>query len=108
MINNIKNRTYYFFDVAKNINIKVFNQISRTNEARCVSWHEKCKCKRRLNASVCNDKQYWNNDKCRFECKVLIEKGRCDEGFIWNPSKCKCKYDKSCDLGQYLDWAVAR
>ena len=42
-----------------------------------------CKC--RLYASVCNNKQRWNNDKCRCECKELIEKGRCDNGFIWNP-----------------------
>ena len=34
----------------------------------------------------------------------MIEKGRCDEGLIWNPSKCECKGDKSCDVGQYLDY----
>ena len=44
-------------DVVKNISIKVFNQISRTNETRYVSWHETCKCKCRLDASVCNNKQ---------------------------------------------------
>ena len=32
-------------DVVKNMNIKVFNQISRTNEKRYVSWHEICECK---------------------------------------------------------------
>ena len=32
-------------DVVKNMNIKVFNQISRTNEKRYVSWHEICKCR---------------------------------------------------------------
>ena len=31
-------------DVVENINIKVFNQISRTNETRYVSWHETCAC----------------------------------------------------------------
>ena len=41
-------------DVVKNMNIKLFNQISRTNETRYVSWHETCKCKCRLDASVCN------------------------------------------------------
>ena len=44
-------------DVVKNINIKVFNQISSTNETRYVSWHETCICKSRLDASVCNNKQ---------------------------------------------------
>ena len=28
----------------------------------------------------------------------------CDEGFIWNPSNCDCKCDKSCDIGEYLDY----
>ena len=61
-------------DAGKNMNIKVFNQISRTNETRDVSWHETCKCKCRLDVSVCNNKRRWNNVKCRFECKELIDK----------------------------------
>ena len=52
-------------DVVKNINVKVFNLISRTNETRHIKWHETCKCKCRLDASVCNNKQRWNNDKWR-------------------------------------------
>ena len=44
-------------DVVKNINVKVFNLISRTNETRHTEWHETCKCKCRLDASVCNNKQ---------------------------------------------------
>ena len=28
----------------------------------------------------------------------------CDEGFIWNPSNCECECDKSCDVGEYLDY----
>ena len=27
----------------------------------------------------------------------------CDKGFIWNPS-CWCECDKSCDIGEYLDY----
>ena len=34
----------------------------------------------------------------------LIGKGRCDDGFIWNPSTCECEYDKSCDIGEYLNY----
>ena len=73
----------YVPDVFKNMNIKVFNLMSRTNETKRVKWHERCKCKCRLNVSVCNSNQRWNNDKCRFECKELIEKEICDKGFIW-------------------------
>ena len=34
----------------------------------------------------------------------MIDKGVCDKGFIWNPSNCKCECDKSCDIGEYLDY----
>ena len=63
-----------------------------------------CKCKCRLDASVCNNKQRWNDDKCRCESKELIDKGVCDKGFIWNPSNCECECDKACDVGEYLDY----
>ena len=78
--------------------------MSRTNETRHIKWHEMCKCKCRLDASVCNNKQRWNDDKCRCECKELIDKGVCNKGYSWNPSNCKCKCDKSCDIGEYLDY----
>ena len=54
-------------DVVKNINVKVFILMSRTNETRHIKWHETCKCKCRLDANICNKKQRWNDDKCRFE-----------------------------------------
>ena len=76
-------------DVVKNINPKVFNLMSRTNETKHTEWHETCKCKCRLDPSVRNDKQRWNEDKCRYECKELIDEGACDKGFIWNPSNCE-------------------
>ena len=89
-------------DNVKNINLKVFNLISRTNETRCIKLHETFKC--RLDASVCNNKQRRNEDKCRCECKELIDKGSCDKGFIWNPSNCECECDKSCNVEEYLDY----
>ena len=84
------------------MNIKVFNLKSRTNETRHIEWYETCKCKCRLNSSVCNDKQRWNNDKCRCEYKELIDKSRCDKRIIWNSSTSEC--DKSWDVGKYLDY----
>ena len=74
-------------DVIKNLNVKVFNLMSRANETRHIKWHETCKCKCRLNASVCNNKQRWNNDKWRM-CDKLDE----------------CECDKSSDVGEYLDY----
>ena len=91
-------------DIIKNLNFKAFNLMSRNYKARHIQWHETCKCKCRLDASVCNNKSRWHEDKCRCECKELIDKGVCDEGFIWNPSNCECECDKSCDIGEYLDY----
>ena len=91
-------------DVVKDLNVKVFNLMSRTNETRHIKWHETCKCKCRLDASVCNNKQRWNNDKCRCECKELIDKGVCDKDVIWNPSNCECECNKACDFSEYLDY----
>ena len=78
--------------------------MSRTNETRHIEWHETCKCKCRLDGSVCNNEQRQNEDKCRCECKELIDKGVCDKGFIGNPSNCECECDESCDVGQYLNY----
>ena len=68
------------------INVKVFNLISRSNHTRHIEWHETCKCKCKVDARFHNNKQRWNNEKNRCECKELIYKGRCDKGFIWNLS----------------------
>ena len=46
-------------DVAKDLNVKVFNLMSRTNETKNIRWHEMCKCECRLDAIVCNNKQRW-------------------------------------------------
>ena len=56
-------------DIVRNLNVKVFNVISLTNETRSIKWHESCKCICRLNKVICNYKQKWNKEKCRCECK---------------------------------------
>ena len=98
----------YVPDNIKNTNVKVFNLESRTNETRHIEWHKTCKCKCRLDASVCNNKHRRNEDKCKCECKEFIDKGMCDKGFIWNPSNCKCECDKSCNIGEYLDYKTCK
>ena len=91
-------------DQIKNTNVKVFNLMSRTKETRYIEQHKTFKCGCRVDASVCNNKQRCNEDKCRCECKELIDKGICDQGFIWNPSNCECECNKSCDIREYLDY----
>ena len=91
-------------DVARNLNVKIFSLMSRTKETRYIELHETYKCKSKLDASVCNNKQCWNKDKCRCECKELIDKGMCNKGFVWNPSNCEYECNKSCHVGEYLDY----
>ena len=73
--------------------------MSRTNETRHIEWDETCKYECKFLANACNNKQRWNKDKCRCECKELI-----DKEFIWNSSNCECECDKACDVGEYLDY----
>ena len=80
--------------------------MSLTNETRSIKWHETCKCTCRLNEIICNNKQRWNKEKCRCECKKLIDKEVCDKGY--NPSNCQCERDKSCNIGEYLDYSDCR
>ena len=49
-------------DAVKELNVKVFKLMSRTNEIRHIKWHETCKCKCRFYANVDNNKQRRNDD----------------------------------------------
>ena len=64
-----------------------------------------CKYICTLDPIICNDKKHWNEDKCKCECKELDDKGVCEKEFFLNPSNCECECDKSCDIGEYLDYS---
>ena len=85
-------------DVVKNLmlncSIQCQELMKQDTELMKQEWHKMCKCKSRLDSSVCNNKQSWSDDKCKCECKELIDKGVCDKGSIWNPSNCECEYYK--------------
>ena len=61
----IHTQKYVFLIAVKDLNVKVFTLMSRTNEKRHIKLHETCKCQCRLDAIVFNSKQRWNKDKCR-------------------------------------------
>ena len=76
----------------------------RLNETCNVLWHESCKCVCKLNSSVCNNKQIWNDNTCRCDCNENFAGAvDCDKGYTWNPSTCECQCDTWCKPGQYLD-----
>ena len=54
--------------------------------------------------NMCNYKQRWNKNKCRCECKQLIDNGVWDKEYAWNPSNCESECNKSCDFSEYLDY----
>ena len=65
-------------NVAKNVDVKVFNLMSRTNETRHIEWHEPCKRECKFGANICNNKQGW-----------------------YKYNNCECECDKACDGGKY-------
>ena len=56
-------------DIVKNLNVKVFNLMTLTNEARHIKWHETCKCICRL------DKLFVivNNDGIKINVDVSVK-----------------------------------
>ena len=42
-------------DIVKNLNVKVFSLMSRTNETRFIECHETYKCECKFGANVCNN-----------------------------------------------------
>ena len=91
-------------NVIKRVNMQVYNFLIMLNKTGNVLWHESCKCVCKLNSSVCNNKQIWNDDTCRCDCNEdfagIIN---CTKGYMWNPSTCTCECDMWCKPGQYLD-----
>ena len=45
----------------KDINVKVFNMLTRVNEAEVK--HVLCECKSKFGSTVCNSQQKWNDNK---------------------------------------------
>ena len=90
--------------IVKRVNMQVYNFLMRLNETHNVLWHENCKCVCKLNSSVCNNKQTWNDDTCRCNCNEdFASMINCAKGYTWNPSTCECHCDTWCKPSQYFD-----
>ena len=53
-------------DNIKDLNVRVFNLMSKTNETRHIKWHESCKCICRLDKIICKV----NNDGMKINVDV--------------------------------------
>ena len=90
--------------IVKNVNMQVYSFLMRLNETRNVLWHESSKCVCKLNSSVCNNKQIWNDDTCRCDCNEDVAGIlNCAKRYMWNPSTCESQCNIWCKQGQYLD-----
>ena len=59
--------------------------ITEINESKILTKDISCECKCRFDGRKCNSDQWWNNDKCRCECKKRYV---CEKDYSWNPSTC--------------------
>ena len=53
----------------EDLNLSMFDMITGINKSKISTKHISCECKCRFDARKCNLDQWWNNDKCRCECK---------------------------------------
>ena len=75
----------------KDMTIKVFNMITRINEAKTLIQHISCDCKLKSISKTCNSNQKWNSETCKSECKNYCT---CTNDYSWNPSICICEKGK--------------
>ena len=69
----------------EDLNLSVFNMVTRINELKTLTKHISCECKCKFDGTKCNSNQWWNNDKCRCECKQLHVS---EKDYVWNPATC--------------------
>ena len=65
----------------EDLNLSAFKMISEINELKTLTKHTSCKCK--FDGIKCNSDQWWNNDKCWYECK---KSHVCEKDNIWIPT----------------------
>ena len=70
------------------LNLSAFNIITRTNESKTLTEQISCKSKYKFDGKSCNSDQWWNNDKCRCECKKC---DACEKDYVWNLAICNCE-----------------
>ena len=71
--------------------IKVFNLITRINEAKTLVKHILYDCEYKIDSTTCNSNEKWNYDKCQCKCKNYRS---CNKYYCWNPSTCICEKSK--------------
>ena len=75
----------------EDLNLSVFHMITRIIGWKISTKHISWECKCRFDGRNCNSDQWWNNDKCRSECK---KRHVCEKDCVWNHGTCNCENGK--------------
>ena len=76
----------------EDLNLSVFNIITRINESKTLKNYILCEDECKFNGRECKSDQWWNNDKGWSECK---KRQVCEKIYVWNPAKCSYEDEKT-------------
>ena len=69
----------------------MFSIIPGINKSNISTKDISCEFKCRFDGKKCNSDQWWNNDKCRCECK---NHHVCEKDYSWNSAPSSCENGK--------------
>ena len=61
----------YFLSGTKDVNVKVFNMITKVNQVKTLLKHSSYNFSCTFNSAASNSNENWDSDKCQCECKNL-------------------------------------
>ena len=67
------------------LNLSVPKIVMGINESKTLTKHISCKCTCRFDGRKCNSDEWWNNHKCRCECKKRNVR---EKYYVWSFSIC--------------------
>ena len=65
--------------------------ITGINESETLTKHILCEFKCKFDGRNFNSDQWWNDNKCWYECK---KRHVCEKDYVWNPAICDCENGK--------------
>ena len=75
----------------KDVNVKLFNIITKINEAKTLIKHISCGWKCKFNSTTCNSDPKLNNEICQCKCRNYRT---CTKDHSWNSNTCICGNSK--------------
>ena len=89
-LNDLSNKVYVP-NKTEYLNLSVFKMITGINESKTLRKHIWCKYKCKFDETKSKSNQWWNNHKCRCECK---KSHVCEKDYVSNPATCNCENEK--------------